>query len=469
MEFPVFVAAGQFVTATATDAVNNTSEFSAPITEAVGSLQFAMTSYVASEGDGVATITVTRAGGSGGFATVDYLVSNGTAKLGLLPAPDSNFGVPPGAKGGLTSFTGTLVFNAGEFTKSFAIPLLHDGFPGPTKTVNLALINATGAATIGAPATATLYIADSDLPGAFRFNMADYVVNEADGMATITVVRDSPGIPVTVDYFTGGGTAVPGARYVPVAGTLSFGKGETVKTFTIPIIDLPGLQGDQTVGLHLGNPTGGATLTTPSTAVLTIKDDLRDRTSPTVRGVQLIATHAGLVTGLVVTFSKPLNPVTATNLLNYGYSVRTAGRDHVFGTRDDLLIPITSAVYNPSNFTVTLTFGRSIHPPTPFRFAINVATDVPGAGVGVSDLSGNLLDGNADGIPGGPYVTTLMGSSGGIIASPATRAGARSGQRPARIRHAISVKAVDSLLASGQLSGAATVHATRARPSHTHR
>ena len=190
MEFPVFVAAGQFVTATATDAVNNTSEFSAPITEAVGTLQFAMTSYVASEGDGVATITVTRTGGSGGFATVDYLVSNGTAKLGLLPAPDSNYGVPPGANGGLTSFTGTLVFDAGHFTESFTIPLLDDEFPGPTKTVNLALLNPTGAATIGSPSTATLYIVDDDLPGAFRFSMANYVVNEADGVATITVVRE---------------------------------------------------------------------------------------------------------------------------------------------------------------------------------------------------------------------------------------------------------------------------------------
>ena len=118
-----------------------------------------------------------------------------------------------------------------------------------------------------------------------------------------------------------------------------------------------------------------------------------------------------------MTFSKPINPVTATNLLNYGYSVRTAGRDQRFGTRDDLLIPITSAVYNPFNLTVTLTFARVIHPPTPFQFAINQATDVAGAGVGVADLAGNLLDGNNNGIPGGPYIRILSGKAGGIVPS----------------------------------------------------
>ena len=94
--------------------------------------------------------------------------------------------------------------------------------------------------------------------------------------------------------------------------------------------------------------------------------------------MRLITNRQHIVTGLVVTFSKQLNPTTATNLLNYGYSVRTAGRNHIFGTRDDLIIPITKAVYNSTNLTVTLTLGRGIHPPTPFRFTINQSTAVAG-------------------------------------------------------------------------------------------
>ena len=66
------------------------------------------------------------------------------------------------------------------------------------------------------------------------------------------------------------------------------------------------------------------------------------------------------------------------NLLNYGYSVRTAGHDHIFGDKDDLLIPIISATYDAATMSVTLKLGRPIHPPTPFRFAINESTSVPG-------------------------------------------------------------------------------------------
>ena len=197
-----------------------------------------------------------------------------------------------------------------------------------------------------------------------------------------------PGSPWSVHYATSGGSAVPGVRYSPVSGTLNFPAGALSESFTIPFNDDMILEGDQTVGLVLSDPTDGATLGPYGSAVLTIQDDTRDRSGPTVQAVQLVKNQNGGTTALAITFSKPLNPTTATNLINYGYSVRTAGRDHKFGTKDDVLIPLNSATYDPSTDTVTLSLGRVIHPPTPFQLTINGSTSVPGVGVGVSDLDG---------------------------------------------------------------------------------
>ena len=98
-------------------------------------------------------------------------------------------------------------------------------------------------------------------------------------------------------------------------------------------------------------------------------------------GVRLIKNHQHIVEGIVVSFNEPLNPTTAVNLLNYNYSVTTAGRNHVFGTRDNLLIPFTTAVYDTSDMAVTLRLGRGIHPPTPFQLGINQLTNVAGAAI----------------------------------------------------------------------------------------
>ena len=142
------------------------------------------------------------------------------------------------------------------------------------------------------------------------------------------------------------------------------------------------------------------------------------------------------------TFSELLNPTTAVNLLNYNYSVTTAGRNHIFGTRDNLLIPIITAVYNPSNLTVTLTLGRGIHPPTPFRFAINQLTDVPGAGIGVANLAGEPPVW-ADNGGRWAYVVILRGNAGGIVAFHAEAAVTRAVSR--------SVAAVDAVLETGKV------------------
>ena len=100
--------------------------------------------------------------------------------------------------------------------------------------------------------------------------------------------------------------------------------------------------------------------------------------------------------------------------------MRTAGNDHIFGTGDDLLIPILVARYDATTSSVTLPLRRGIHPPTPFQFTINQSTNVAGAGVGVADVVGNLLDGANNGSPGSPFAIVLSGRTGPYIASQAS-------------------------------------------------
>jgi len=78
---------------------------------------------------------------------------------------------------------------------------------------------------------------------------------------------------VTVNYATSNGTATAGSDYTAKSGTLTFAAGVTSKTFAIPIVKDTLDESDETVNLTLSNPTGGATLGTPDTAVLTIIDN----------------------------------------------------------------------------------------------------------------------------------------------------------------------------------------------------
>jgi len=113
-------------------------------------------------------------------------------------------------------------------------------------------------------------------PGALQFSSATYNVNESGPTATITVTRTggSSGM-VGVTYATvAGGNATNGADYTSVTNTLSWASGDAVaKTFTIAIANNATPKSTETVNLALSAPSGGATLGTPATSILSITDD----------------------------------------------------------------------------------------------------------------------------------------------------------------------------------------------------
>ncbi|PYJ66209.1 MAG: hypothetical protein DME76_17385 [Verrucomicrobia bacterium] len=228
--------------------------------DTAGTLQFGQANYSVIEGTASVTITVIRTDGTASKVTVNYATSNGTATAG------SDY----------TAKSGTLSFAAGQTSKTFTIPIINDTLHESDETVNLTLSNPTGGATLGIQDTAVLTIIDNDSGGVLQFSSATYTVNEGvlSGKAAIKVTRSGGNASgVTVDYATSDGTATDGSDYIATSGTLTFAAGQTSGTFTIPIINDALDEPNETVILTLSNPTGGATLGTRSTSVITIVDN----------------------------------------------------------------------------------------------------------------------------------------------------------------------------------------------------
>jgi hypothetical protein len=241
-----------------------------------GTLALSSATYSVGEAAGNLTVTVNRTGGTNGAVAVNYSLTDGTATGGAACGAGVDY----------VNTGGTVNFADGQATQTFMVPICNDAVFEGNETFNITLSGATGGATIGSPASAVATIVDDEvaMPGTVQFNSATYTVaeNAAGGTATITVTRTggSDGA-VAVNYATvAGGTATGGAScgagvdYVNASGTLNWTNGDSApKTFTITICNDTLDEPDETVNLALSNATGGATIGTQGTAVLTITDD----------------------------------------------------------------------------------------------------------------------------------------------------------------------------------------------------
>lgn len=121
-----------------------------------GILQFSQSSYSVTEAvynsvsgavyGGIATITVERTGGSDGEVSVRYSTSDGTAAAGQ----------------DYTAASGTVIFFDGQTSQGLDINILDDQETEGNETVNLALSNPTGGASLGSQMDAVLTIIDDE-------------------------------------------------------------------------------------------------------------------------------------------------------------------------------------------------------------------------------------------------------------------------------------------------------------------
>lgn len=187
------------------------------------------------------------AGGS--FTTFSGAVRNRLVRLLADGTLDTAFTANPGADAAVdvvVVLPGGKVLAGGNF--------VNYGGLGRSRLV---LINGTGAAP----------------GGEIEFSATGFRAAENLGQATIEVRRSGiTTAAATVAYATANGTA-NAADYTARTGTLNFAAGETLKSFTVPILEDTLLEMPETVSLTLSNPGGGSILSVFRTATLTIEDN----------------------------------------------------------------------------------------------------------------------------------------------------------------------------------------------------
>ena len=211
----------------------------------------------------------------------------------------------------------------------------------------------------------------------------------------------TPGQPVTFTAIvtTAGGGAASGMVTFTIDGTplppvaLAASNGQARATLTIAA---PGVGNHTITASYLGGPSFVASVSSP---VVLAVGPRPSASAPIITSVRRFGVHMH-PTRLVLKFNQDLDPAGAKNLANY--RLVGPGRDGRLGTRDDRVIRLRDATYDPVMRSVKL--RPKVRLPLRERFRLTVLdTKTPG----MVNRSGTRLDGDRDGSPGGMAVLPI--------------------------------------------------------------
>jgi uncharacterized delta-60 repeat protein/uncharacterized repeat protein (TIGR01451 family) len=306
-------------------------------------LSFGAAIYPISEKAGTVSMSVVRQNGTNLITTVHYATTNGTAIAGTNYVAITN---------------NTLTFLPGETTKNFSVQVLDDPRITGDLQFSVYLFNFSPPARLFPYPSAVVNVFDADTGLSFgtsdrvvitnanltTITNASYGVLKSGGNLVVTILRTNGNTgTVSVNYATAtnaNDTAVAGVDYGTTSGLLTFSNLVGSQSFTVPIFNNRQVEGNRTFSINLFNPIGGAQLIPPTTATVTITDDVAgiSFSSPTYRvnengGAATISVVRTNFAGSVVsvdyaTANTPqaginYSNVSGTLTFNYGDTVKT--------------------------------------------------------------------------------------------------------------------------------------------------
>jgi azurin len=217
---------------------------------------FSINSVSVNETAGSATLTVTKSGSTVLTHAVSYASANGSATAGA----------------DYTAVSGTLSFTSGETSKTITVSILDDTLYESSESFSVNLSAPTQGASLGT-ASGTVTLLSNDPPPSLSVYGGS--VNESAGTVTVSVEKSgSTGLTHAVNYTTVSGTAVSGADFTATSGTLTFAPAETIKTFTVAIINDSVAESTEYFSIQLSAPTNGATLGAGLGVIGIVDDDI---------------------------------------------------------------------------------------------------------------------------------------------------------------------------------------------------
>ena len=199
---------------------------------------------------------VTLSASSAQVVTVDYATADGTAVEGA----------------DYTAVTGTLRFEAGETAKTIEVATVEDATQESTENFRVKLSNPSGATLSDDTGTGTITDDDGSVSvPALSIADAAPVVEGVTSRFEVTLSASSAQV-VTVGHATADGTAVEGADYTGVTGTLRFEPGETAKTIKVATVDDGTQESTENFGVKLSNPNGATLSDDAGTGTITDDD-----------------------------------------------------------------------------------------------------------------------------------------------------------------------------------------------------
>ena len=176
--------------------------------------------------------------------TVNFSTSDGSAVAGVS----------------YTGTSGTVTFAPGVTSQTIQVQVLNDPDRYQNETFYLNLEDPSSDARLGVSQLVGTIVSTLQPPAiSIADTSATQSATPATAVFTLSLSASSTE-PISVNFATAEGTALPGDDYAPTSGTVTFTPGSTSGTISIPINATTAAKPTESFRINLSNPTGEAVL-----------------------------------------------------------------------------------------------------------------------------------------------------------------------------------------------------------------